>query len=95
MIDKRTDLLRLTREGDLWYNGEKVERGLNPVIKSNDVGRPRLLQPGSRADTIVRWLLENEDEVSRPQKVQITFDCAGRTVAVEVKKRSRIEARQG
>lgn len=45
-----------------------------------------------RLARMVRWLIDNRDRVDRPNKVQVTFDCAGRSVVVELKEREKIES---
>jgi len=44
-----------------------------------------------RVETMVRWLARNEARITGPAKLQVTFDCAGKTVSAEVKRRERIE----
>jgi hypothetical protein len=39
----------------------------------------------------MRWLVANAERVTRPQKIQLTFDCAGSSVSAEVKERERVE----
>jgi hypothetical protein len=44
-----------------------------------------------RVATIMRWLAANVERVTLPQKIQITFDCAGASVSAEVKERERVK----
>jgi len=44
-----------------------------------------------RVAMIMRWLVANAERVTRPQKIQLTFDCAGSSVSAEVKERERVE----
>ena len=50
----------------------------------------REYEVNGRVETMVRWLVKNEGRVNRPSKVQVTFDCAGKQVSAEVKRRERI-----
>lgn len=40
---------------------------------------------------IVRWLLQAGVQVVMPEKVQVTFDCAGSNVSVEVRQREQLQ----
>jgi hypothetical protein len=40
-----------------------------------------------RIEAIIRILLEYQDEISRPNKLSLRFDCAGQTVISEVERR--------
>ena len=40
---------------------------------------------GGRVAQIIRWLVEHEVEIERPQKMTLTFDCCGESVTPEVK----------
>jgi hypothetical protein len=59
-------------------------------VSQVDAAVLRELREG-RTGRIVRWLAENVQRVEGPEKVQLTFDCAGRAVSVELKERQRIE----
>ena len=50
----------------------------------------REYEVNGRVETMVRWLVKNEPRISRPSKVQVTFDCAGQQVSAEVKQREQI-----
>ena len=43
-----------------------------------------------RVEALVRWVVQNEERITRPTKVQVTFDCAGKTVSAEVRERERV-----
>ena len=47
-----------------------------------------------RLETIIAWLLENQHRLSS-DRLQIVFDCAGRSVSVEIKERYRVDATLG
>ena len=51
----------------------------------------RSYEVNGRVETMVRWLVKNGDRISRPSKVQVTFDCSDRQVSAEIKRRERIE----
>jgi len=55
------------------------------------IGNERISLEG-RAETIVRWIVGRLAEIEEPEKVGLTFDCAGSAVSVEVKKRERVDA---
>ncbi len=61
-----------------------VKLGENVYVKVNAAGEARLVK-------IAQWLQGNAERIARPEKVQLTFDCAGSKVIVEVKE--RVEAR--
>ncbi len=42
---------------------------------------------GGRIAKIIRWLVENRDNIENQAKMTITFDCAGESVTPEVKVR--------
>jgi len=48
------------------------------------------LNGNGRVAKIVRWLIDNQERVSRPERVQLTFDCAGRSVEAELKEREKV-----
>jgi len=43
-----------------------------------------------RVEALVRWLVRNEERITQPAKVQVTFDCAGGQVSAEVKQREQV-----
>jgi len=45
-----------------------------------------------RVETMVRWLARNEARITGASKLQVTFDCAGKTVSAEVRERERVTA---
>lgn len=48
----------------------------------------------SRARTLALWLLTNSDQVNGPEKLQIVFNCAGKTASVELKERKPVKIEQ-
>ena len=44
----------------------------------------------ARTLAIVRWLIANEALVTEPTKVQVSFDCAGAAMSVEIKRREKV-----
>jgi hypothetical protein len=48
-----------------------------------------------RVEQIVDWLRANAERVEALDKVQLTFDCAGRGVSVTVKEITRIARMSG
>ena len=50
-------------------------------------------KPQGRTASIIHWLVTNVERVERPEKVQLTFDCAGRAVIAELKEREKVEPR--
>lgn len=61
-----------------------VKRSEDICVQLRPSGERRLVK-------IQRWLTSNAERIARPEKVQLTFDCAGGKVVVEVKE--RVEAR--
>jgi hypothetical protein len=57
-------------------------------VKVVDNGRE--YNPTGRVELLVRWLCQQMARVSGPEKVQVTFDCAGQRASVEVKERSSV-----
>ena len=47
-----------------------------------------------RVERLVRWLEANAERISRPEKVQVTFDCAGSTVHATVKVSESVDPAQ-
>jgi hypothetical protein len=48
-------------------------------------------RPWSRTSNIIAWLMANVERIEKPNKVQVTFDCAGRSVVAELKEREKVE----
>jgi len=67
--------------GEIWY----TERQEAHVIEQD-----LLRRLSARTLAIVRWLIANEALVTEPAKVQVTFDCAGGTMSVEIKRREKV-----
>ena len=41
-----------------------------------------LVELSPRVQRILRWLLEHQADVERPEQLTLTFDCAGQSVKV-------------
>lgn len=55
------------------------------VVIQLDSGQHRTLD--GRLAKIVRWLMDNQDDIERQAKMTITFDCAGECVTPEIRLR--------
>ena len=51
-------------------------------------------QGTNRAHKIASWVLANADEINDAENIQITFNCAGGAVSVEVKNRRKVHTAQ-
>jgi tRNA U54 and U55 pseudouridine synthase Pus10 len=54
-------------------------------------GQPKEYELTPRVGKIVQWLLDRQQDIAQPDKVQVTFDCSGGSVCVEVKERQKID----
>ena len=54
--------------------------------------RQRPSHETARARTLALWLMENADQIDGPENLQIVFNCAGKSVNVELKRRQKIDA---
>jgi len=54
----------------------------------------RDIEVTGRVAVLVRWLAANVGRVTRPDRVQVTFDCAGSTVHATVKESEPVEPAQ-
>lgn len=52
----------------------------------------RDVELNGRVAVMVRWLAANAQRITRPDKVQVVFDCAGTTVSAAVTERERVPA---
>ena len=43
-----------------------------------------------RVEALVRWLVRNEERITQPAKVQVTFDCAGPVVNAQLSEREQV-----
>jgi len=50
-----------------------------------DNGQPQRVVSG-RVEEIVRILLNNQDEITKPDKLLLRFDCAGQTVVPRIER---------
>ena len=44
-----------------------------------------------RIAAIVRWLISRRHKVEAPNRVQLTFDCAGQSVSAETREREQVD----
>jgi len=49
------------------------------------------IELSSRVAAMVRWLAEQTERVSVPDKIAVTFDCAGSKVSAEVREREPVD----
>jgi hypothetical protein len=47
------------------------------------------IRVGGRAARLIHFLARQAERINKPEKMQITFDCAGNSFSVELKERMR------